>query len=261
MTGLISSEWLRLRSRRLVRILTVLFFAIWTAVLVGNFLSHHKTDPPGKLMNTATILPEAAQLVGGAALAVMAFIVGAAYAGADWQAGTIQALLFWEPRRARVMLAKVATLVMFVVLLGVVVLLYFLPGLYLVGSARGSTVGVNGDVWRDTVSSGGRGLAIAVFAGLLGFAVAHLTRNTGGALGAGFVWFAILESIVAGLRPQLTHLMIVPNIAAWISGQFDYSVKGVQHVIGRGQGGLYLLVVTTLAIGIATALFARRDVT
>ena len=50
--------------------------------------------------------------------AFMAFLVGATAAGAEWSAGTMQSLLYWEPRRVRVMVAKVAALAAAVVVRG-----------------------------------------------------------------------------------------------------------------------------------------------
>src|SRR3712207_2698881 len=55
-----------------------------------------------------------------AAAAVLTFLVGATWIGAEWSTRSIVALLFWEPRRYRVMGSKLAVLVVAAAVLGVV---------------------------------------------------------------------------------------------------------------------------------------------
>ena len=47
-----------------------------------------------------------------AAAAVVAFIIGATWIGAEWSSRSLVALLFWVPQRMKVMATKIAVLVL-----------------------------------------------------------------------------------------------------------------------------------------------------
>lgn len=292
MTGLLRAEVKRLTSRRLTRVLALVFLGI---LLLSHLVAAARSreasameraqneqslrvceqarasgDLPDDItcesfgvydprFSAEDALPDTAGSVAvGAAL--MAFVLGASFVGAEWAAGTMQALLFWEPRRERVLLGKglalVAVMAAFVVAMQVVGSALTL----LVAATRGTTEGLDASVFGDAVATAGRGLIVVTFTGLLGFAVAGLARVTGAALGAAFVYFAILEQVVANLRPGWFRYLIGPNTAAVLTGGIGEH-EGAELVLSAGRGTLTLAVYLVLVLGAFYAVFSRRDVT
>ena len=61
--------------------------------------------------------------------------------------------------------------------------------------------------------------AVVAAVGFIGSAVATIGRNTAAALGAVFVYLAVLESLVRGFRPLLSRFMLGDSTAILISGR------------------------------------------
>ena len=135
----------------------------------------------------------------GVLVAGFCFLVGATWIGAEWSQKTLMALLFWEPRRLKVFFTKIAVAVGAMALLATLAQLVWLGVGSYFASAKG-TSRVTDDFWSDTFALQGRCVLLAVLLGLIGFGLANLIRNTGAALGIGFVYF-ILELIAMGIRP------------------------------------------------------------
>jgi hypothetical protein len=193
-------------------------------------------------------------------LIILGLALGASFIGAEWHTGTITTLLTWEPRRARVMAGKVLAAVMGVFLSAVA--LQSILGLVLwpVAAMRGSTAGVDAAWFADVAAVVARGALVAGLAAAIGFAIASVARNTTTALIIGFVYFAVAEGILRGLRPHWQSWLIGDNAAAFVTAD-----PGQVFSLGRGHGVLAsLLVVAGYAAGlvlVATAWFKARDVT
>ena len=56
-------------------------------------------------------------------------------------------------------------------------------------------------------------MLLTVLVALLGFGLTNLIRNTGAALGVGFVYFAIVETAVRALRPAWQPWLLSTNAA------------------------------------------------
>jgi hypothetical protein len=105
---------------------------------------------------------------------------------------------------------------------------------------------------------------LTVLAALVGFGLANLVRNTGAALGAGFVYFAVVETAVRVLRPtwqpwllsnDAVALMYPGGLRIWIQD----GAEGREYLIHNLPAGLTLGVVTAIVVGAGAVLFARRD--
>jgi ABC-type transport system involved in multi-copper enzyme maturation permease subunit len=121
--------------------------------------------------------------------------------------------------------------------------------------------------WGDVLAVQGRGVLLAVITALLGFGIANLTRNTGAALGAGFVYFAVLETASHILRPSWEPWLLTNNAVGLIApGGFvvplpdDGPTGFTEYTITNLQAGLYLGAVTAVVVGAGVVLFARRDI-
>ena len=191
--------------------------------------------------------------------ALLGFLLGASAGGAEWAAGTLQALLFWEPRRIRVMVAKAIALAGVVAGLGVIGQVFTVAGSWLLTITRGTTDGYTSDAWRQILGAQGRGLALLVLAAITAFSVSSLTRHTTAALGAAFAYLVIAEPLLLWWKPGLLRYLFGPNLGALIDGRLKDDDSGI--VITAGSAGLMMGLYALGLLAIATTLFQRRDVT
>jgi ABC-type transport system involved in multi-copper enzyme maturation permease subunit len=236
----------------------VLFVSAVVIYCVVSWFHHskHGSDAPWTMDTTASAVKG---WVGATAL--LAFVLGASAAGAEWAARTVQALLFWEPRRVRVIGAKVLALASVVVAIAVAAQLVLLAGTAVLTSARGSTQTSTEHVWSHIVATQGRGIALAVLAAVASFSISSLTRNTGASLGVAFVYLVILEQLLMAWKPVLAAYLLTPNVAAVVNGGIDFTSGDGTVVISAIRGALVLALYAAALLTAATTLFVRRDVT
>jgi ABC-2 type transport system permease protein len=148
-----------------------------------------------------------------------ALAVGASFVGAEWHTGSMTTLLTWEPRRLRVLAAKALAIaaVAFVVTIGLQVIFGLV--LTLVAVTRGDTAETGGTWLRSVVGSGLRISATASGASVMGLAVAMIGRNVAAALGGIFVYVAVIEGILRGIRMKLGLWLLGDNVGVFITGR------------------------------------------
>lgn len=230
--------------------------------------SYYGLDPR---LHAESALPGTVDAV-AVTVALLAFVTGASFVGAEWHTGMMQALLFWEPRRGRVLFAKAAALVVCVLGFLFVFQAVAYAGTYLVAATRGTTEGVTTGLHLSNLLTVLRSGIMVSFVALLAYAVTGLARITAAALGAGFVYFAILENLVRGLRPGWQRFLVSENFAAILDKKtrvaaastrsiedfFEepqmFTLTGVRGVVTLG---IYLAVM----LGAYYLVFTRRDVT
>ena len=207
------------------------------------------------------------------ATAGLAFLLGATYVGAEWSTRSMVALLFWEPRRLKVMATKLAVLAVASAVLAVVAqAAALLVARYLLAATRGTTAVPDG-TWAELFAGAGRGVVLVVLLGLLGFGIANLLRNTAASFGFAFVWFVIVENVLRGLRPALQPYLLTESVVALLTqggGRVylpestvdqngGFVSTGREVVVSNLQGGLLLTAVVAVVVGLGVVLFARRD--
>ena len=209
-----------------------------------------------------------------AAGAALAFVLGATWIGAEWSTRSLVSLLFWETRRVRVVLAKLAVLVLGAFVLAVGLQAAWLATASIVDAAAGDGRGLPAGFWGELVSTQARGVLFVVLAAVGGFGLAFLVRNTGAALGIGFVYFAVVETAVRALRPTWQPWLLSDNAIGllvpdgWtvyvyeetVDATGNFSSEEWTYLITNLQGGLLLAGVAAAAIALGTLLFARRDI-
>ncbi|MCW2679068.1 MAG: conserved rane protein of unknown function [Frankiales bacterium] len=210
----------------------------------------------------------------GVAVAALSFLIGSTYIGAEWTSRSIVALLFWQPRRVRVIGAKLVVLTAAAVLLAVVAQAVWWATARVMAGALGKAGPLPADFYGDLLGQQSRAVLLAVLAALLGFGISNLVHNTAAALGVGFVYFAVVETAIRNLRPAWQEWLLTDNAAALLTdGGYRLYVYGEGFVDERGtyvdsgrelllsnlHGGLVLGFVTTLVVGVGVLLFARRD--
>ena len=201
-------------------------------------------------------LPEI--LVGTSGFAIiLGWLLGASLVGAEWHAGTMATLLTWEPRRVRVLVAKLVAASVLVFALTVVLQILLGAALLPAGLFRGTTDGIDSDWLRSLTGVGLRVAGVSVVGATMGLSIATIGRNTAAALGIAFGYLAIVENAIRGLRPNWSPWLLGDNVIVVITNQTQNS-----PLVGRSALEAATLVACyTLAL-LTAALFAsrRRDI-
>lgn len=292
--SLLRAEMLRIRSRRLVRLLLALGYALVVVAFVltlfnsGNpsaadrsaaqtqadqLAAQCRADPnvpadqkdqvcqgftAEQFLHTRPFdvsgLPSGALAV-GAGFAALAFIIGASSGGAEWTAKTLPALLTWEPRRVRVTLTKVAVLVATVLLATALAeLLWTGLGSALV-SLRGSWSPRPNRFWGDLLDTQLRAVLLSGLAAAGGYALANLIRNTGAALGIAFVYFAVVENAVRVLWHWGQQWLVMENVTALVQRHGVDVVISQQLDPATGSYTSVIVHLTNLRAGLTLAVY------
>jgi hypothetical protein len=212
-------------------------------------------------------------LVFAAAAAVVAFIVGATWIGAEWSSRSLVALLFWVPQRMKVMATKIGVLVLGAALFGVLAQAGWLLMAWILRAAVGTDDRLPEEFWGELLAAQGRGVLLTVLIALLGFGLTNLVRNTGAALGVGFVYFAVLETALRAFEPSWDRWLISTNAAGLIAPggleipdfeNLTVTPEGFTepsiYLLGNVQAGVLLTAVVAVIVGAGVVLFAKRDV-
>ncbi len=206
----------------------------------------------------------------GGLTAVLAFLLGASSIGAEWSTRSLVALLFWEPRRVKVMVTKVAVAAGAAAVLGLVAEAVWLGGARLLEALRGDPAAVAPPgLWGELLGTAGRAVLLVVLAALFGFGVANLLRSTAAALGVGFVYFSVAENVLRAVRPGWAPWLLTTNAAALLNPggvrlppapvRGGSSSEPVGRLLTNLHGGLVLGVAAALLVGAGVLLFTRRD--
>lgn len=205
--------------------------------------------------------------------AALAFIVGATWIGAEWSTRSMVALLFWVPRRMRVMGTKLAVLVAGATVFGVAAQVGWLTMAGILDAAVGLDEPLPEGFWTSLLETQARGVLLVVLAAVLGFGLTSIVRNTGAALGIAFVYVVVVQLVLGGIKPSWSQWMVGTNALALVKENgltlffydlVDYSAvnlgEPVEYYLGHLQSGLFLGAVAVLLVGVGTWLFARRDI-
>lgn len=251
--NLIRSELLRIWSRRMVRVLGI---SALTGSAVGVIIAAINSHPGSQLQLFS--LPD---ILRGTSFIVfvIGLVIGGSSVGADWQQGTMAALLTWEPRRVRVFLTRAVVVMIAVFVLAVVLQVAFALMLTVAASLRGD-MGGTGGAWLREVAGLTLRVAAATALGVhIGVTIAMIGRNTAAALGVAFGYLAIVESLMRGLLPKISSALLSTNIAVFIDGNTGTSETGSQITVVRAS--LTLALYAGVLLIVALALFRTRDVT
>lgn len=244
--GLFAAEFRRFAARLLVRVVTglLLLAIVVTTVIVLVRAEYELHTLPDVLMGTSLVL------------VIVGWVFGASFVGAEWHAGTITTLLTWEPRRGRVMTAKVVAALVSVFLVTMAIQGLLAAGLTIDAVAAGSTAGVDTGTFTSAAGVAVRVALLSTFFAGFGFGLASIGRNTAAALGVGFGYIVIVENVVRGFRPGWAGWLLTDNAGLFVIG--DPS----DFAIGRSTvgAGIYLAAMALLIVVAAAAVFRARDI-
>ncbi|WP_433530125.1 ABC transporter permease subunit [Micromonospora sp. CA-263727] len=211
-------------------------------------------------------------------LAMVGFVVGASFVGAEWNTGGMMNLLLWRPKRLTVLLTKLGALLTGLLALALPASVAWFGSLWLVATWRGSTEKVTSGVWQSFLLTGLRGIVLAMVAATVGFALASLGRHTAMALGGaiavmvvGQVGLGILLD-VAGVR--FAEAWLLPTYAyAWMaktvtlqdwrscSATYTGECNPATLDITWQQSSVLFTVGVAVILGAAMWAMRRRDIT
>ena len=205
--------------------------------------------------------------------AALAFVVGATWIGAEWSTRSIVALLFWAPRRLRVMGTKFGVLLAGASVFGVAAQVGWLIMAGILDAAVGTDEALPDDFWSSLLQTQARGVLLVVLAAVVGFGLTSIVRNTGASLGIAFVYVVVIQLILGNTKPSWSPWMLGTNAAGLVTDggvrlmfwdQTDYSADNlgqpVEYYLGNLQSGVFLTVVALALVAIGAVLFSRRDI-
>ncbi|MEU4398007.1 ABC transporter permease subunit [Micromonospora orduensis] len=147
-----------------------------------------------------------------AILALVGFVVGASFVGAEWSTGGMMNLLLWRPKRLTVLLTKLAALLTGILAVTLPAAVLWFAGFWAVATFRGSTEKMTSGAWQSFALTGLRGVALVLVLTTIGFALASLGRHTAMALG-GVVALMVVGQFGLGI---LLSMASVKFAEAWL---------------------------------------------
>jgi hypothetical protein len=249
--GLLRSEALRFRSRRLVVVLTVL-------VPVGTIVSMVIAVSQSSRLELSSL--SSVFMGTWPVMGIVALVMGASVMAASYQTGTITTILTWEPRRARWYITRAVVVGVGTFLLTLGFLAFLGLAMWVATSIRGSTE-VPGHAWlRDLAGIAVRVAAVAAAHGVIGAAVAAIGRHTSAALGVVFVYFVVVENVLRGFWPTTSRWLLGDNLNSFVNWLTSIWGATNQTLLTPARAGGVVLAYTVLLL-IAGMVFVRaRDV-
>jgi ABC-type transport system involved in multi-copper enzyme maturation permease subunit len=243
MIALVRSELLKLRTTRTALVLVLGMVALIVLVTLLNAL----------VTDEAFLIERKNQfqvLANGSIASAFAAILGVLSVTTEFRHGTIRPTFTVEPRRSRVLLAKLAALTLASLVLGAVGigLSYGIGKLCL--DARGEPWLVTGGDVRLIVVGG---LAATLLWGAFGLAIGAIVRNQVGALVGLLIWSLFVEGILFALVPSVGRFL--PGRAGNVLTQID-----TPHQLSVTAGVLLFCAYVVVAGVAGAAVTERRDV-
>jgi ABC-2 type transport system permease protein len=196
-------------------------------------------------------------------------LLGASLGGADWTSNTMTTLLTWEPRRARVFLARALVVAVFVAAITVFLQAAFSLAFALVAATRGWTMFIPSHFLGDVSATIARVSAMATAIGLVAYVVGMIGRSTVSSLGALFGYLILVEGVIAGFRQSIQGNLLVRGASVIVSQQPIYDTSGDLGYYGSTTPPIlmdvqraWIVVAVYLVVlgGFSLFQFQRRDV-
>lgn len=213
-----------------------------------------------------------------AILALVAFVAGASFVGAEWNTGGMMNLLLWRPQRLKVLLTKLGALLSASIGVLVVAGAAWTGAFWAIASLRGSTAKMTSGAWQSFGLMGLRGATLVLVAAAIGFALASLGRHTalalGGALGLMVVGQFGLGILLSMAQVKFVEAWLLPTyLLAWMQQKvtlqnyeacnFSYNgeCKPDTFEITWQTSSILLAVGVVVTVGAAMWAMRRRDIT
>jgi hypothetical protein len=260
--ALIRAELLKLRTVRTTMWLLILTAAL-TALIVVVTIIQIVTGDATYQGNEA--LRAVIGGVGTAGGTIIMLCLGIMSFGGEFRHNTITPTLLVEPRRPRVVGAKLTSIALVGLLFAVVALAVAvaIAAPWLAGTGYPVSLG-DGEFWLQVLGN----VLVLVLYGLIGFGLGVLIRNQVVAIVLAVVWVFVLEQILSAVSARWFSWLApyLPSSAA-ASLQRVFVPEGLEgaqfipHYLPMWGGGLVLLAYALVFTGIGTMFVLNRDIT
>jgi ABC-2 type transport system permease protein len=250
-TALLASEIAKLRTVRVpyVFIGIVILLAVGSAVIF--VISESFEDEPDDWL----------MLAQGANFAnILATILGILIVTNEYRHGTITSTFLVEPARERVLGAKLAAAVAVGVVFALVAFLVAIAVAVPWQAARGDALELDGSI----VEALARLVASYVIACALGIGVGAIIQNQVGAIVATFVWFFVIESVIATVAALFSDGLGEPDpVSPYLPGSALQAIVGFEQaddfLFSAPAGALLASVYAALLVALGALSMLRRD--
>ncbi|HEX6485698.1 MAG TPA: hypothetical protein VF012_03230 [Nocardioidaceae bacterium] len=203
-------------------------------------------------------------------LAGIMVIIGTTFAGADWASGSMSNQLLFEPRRAKVWLAKATAVFVGAAVASAVILTAFWAALFVAAEVRGISTGAT--VQEAIRAEAFRGVLLAGFGALGAYALTMLLRHTVGTVAVLFAYAIAGTAVIAALPISgVGRWSVGNNVTAWLQDGYEFYDGTIACSPGAGgceqmvkmtleQGATYLGVTLAVVAVASLLLFRRRDI-
>jgi ABC-type transport system involved in multi-copper enzyme maturation permease subunit len=212
-----------------------------------------------------------------AVLAVVAFVIGASFVGAEWSSGGMMNLLLWRPRRLQVLGTKLTALLVSAGVLSVVLGAIWTGVFAFIGNSRGSLDSMTSGAWQSILLMEARALGLVLVAGAVGFGLASVGRHTAMALGVAIGTIIVFQfglgTVLSLAKVKFPELYLAPFwVFAWMNKEYriedynscDYSSNGCvpdSFTITWPMAGGLLAGIFVVIVGAAMWTMRSRDIT
>jgi ABC-2 type transport system permease protein len=203
-----------------------------------------------KIGHLSTKEQQRSLLSGGGLAGIFAALAGVLLITGEYRYGTIRPTLLFEPRRSRVIAAKLATSALAGLVLGVLGAALAIA----IGSAVLAGRGVTSSLSGGDIAT----LALGMIAGTalwgaIGVGLGAIIRNQVGGVIALLTWTFVVESLLFGL---------VPAVGRWLPAHLHDALMGLttNHLVSPAAGGCVLILWTATLALVGLRLISQRDV-
>jgi hypothetical protein len=253
MISQVRAEWTKLFTTRvwIGLLLGACLLVGGSSALIVGFAGVQQNGQPGVPPLGDPQFEQAAfsQATGAAVLFLILGIIGMTQ---EYRHRTATPTFLTEPRRWRVVAAKLAAYALVAAPFAVLVLAVNVLVVEVYAGARGAAPSLGGDNLRVILTSG---LVLMIYA-LIGVGVGALIKNQVGAIVGSLVYLFVVESIVAGIGA-------IQGAYKWLPGGAVRAITSdlqAPELLQPWQGGLLLVGYGLLAAVLGTLLAVRRDV-
>jgi ABC-type transport system involved in multi-copper enzyme maturation permease subunit len=253
MIRLVRAEWTKLFTTRvwLGLLLGACVMVAGFAALLTGFAGSEQNGQPG-LPPVGDPQFEKLAFAVSTNAAVLFLILGIIGMTQEYRHRTATPTFLTEPRRWRVVVAKLAAYALVAVPFAIVVLAVNVLVVMIYAGARGAAPSLNADNLEVLWSSG---LVLVIYA-LIGVGIGALFRNQVGAIVGGLVYLFVVE-------PVIRSIPATSGAYKWMPGGAQEAMTATfqgPELLGAWQGGLLLVGYGLLAALLGTLLAVRRDV-
>jgi ABC-type transport system involved in multi-copper enzyme maturation permease subunit len=245
--------WFGLTALAAVLINTVMF------QIAGDGTAAAPAGGPGVSFPTAAELADPGGLVAGLAAAANMFGVvtlsfWALITATDYRTGLIRLLVSAQPHRGRLLTGKIAALTLWTAAATTVALIVTLVVAPIAAGGSGIDVTAWGEDLLPTLLVGWVNLFCALLVwGVIGMALAVVTRSAAVAISAGVGYVLVVESVITAAAEDVGDWLPGTTLSALAQG----GTPALSHGAALALGAVY----TVAGVVVALAVFTRRDIT